>query len=279
MTKDTGITSLYPSVADPEEERLQAEAKAAVMKRLNVSDTPTPLQSAADRLSEFDSGTTHITFKPDFYKTTKTKKELEKEKFKKYMEKEYGDEAIKKDVLKKVQKNKQAGKGPYEGMSTANIIVAEDVKDKAKAKLAALKNFGIEESSTKVAGYPKEPSIQQQVINYSPTKVPQKNKKILPIKGGVTVDPKHPDGFRLTEDEDIYRHYGDTPVRYIEEIMYKYEDDAPTPKETIKKFNGMDKSSFPSNPTQKKLLTKYENIYSKLNPAQKRQLVSISRKK
>jgi hypothetical protein len=41
----------------------------------------------------------------------------------------------------------------------------------------------------------------------------------------------------------------------------------------------MDKSSFPSNPTQKKLLTKYENIYSKLNPAQKRQLVSISRKK
>jgi len=98
-------------------------------------------------------------------------------------------------------------------------------------------------------------------------------------KDKVTVDPKHPDGFRLTEDEDLYRHYGDIPVRYIQEIMYKYENDAPAPTETVKKFNGYDKSSYPSDPTQKKLLSKYENIYNKLNPVQKRQLVAIQRKK
>ena len=69
MTRDKGIRSLLPPVVDPKEEQLQAEAKAAVMKRLNVSDTPLP--SAADSLTEFDNGTPHITFNPDFYKNIK----------------------------------------------------------------------------------------------------------------------------------------------------------------------------------------------------------------
>ena len=88
-------------------------------------------------------------------KAIKTKQEIKKEEFDRYMDKEYGHEAIKKDILKQIYQNKKNKKDPYDGMSTASIMVAEIIKDKAKSQLAAMK----------------EPSIARQVINYIPNKI------------------------------------------------------------------------------------------------------------
>ena len=140
MTRDRGIRSLLPPVVDPEEEQLQAEAKAAVMKRLDVQ--PQVLPAAMDRLDTLESIDRNITFRPEFFKNVKSKKQLEDEKFKRDFERDYGDKAIKKDVLNKINKNKRAGKGAYEGLQTHDIVIAEN-----------------------------EPSIQRQVINYSPKKI------------------------------------------------------------------------------------------------------------
>ena len=241
MTRDTGIRSLLAPVVDPDDVRKQAEAKAAVMKRLNVTDTPTTLPAAVDRISDISSS---LIFKPDFFKPTETKKqsneEIKKEKFDRYMDKEYGHEAIKKDVLKQVYQNKKAGKAPYENMSTSSIIVAETVKDAAKAELARLKG-------------------------------PAKNKKILPIE----VDPTHPDGFFFKNDEDVYNVYKDDPTRYIEEISRKYEG---TPiKSAVKPFDSMNKDSFPSN--QQAALASYGKAYDRLTPQQKKQVENSKKKK
>ena len=63
MTRDTGIRSLLLPVVDPEDERKQAEAKAAVMQRLNVTDTPSTLPAAVDRLTDLSNS---IIFKPSW---------------------------------------------------------------------------------------------------------------------------------------------------------------------------------------------------------------------
>ena len=169
-----GITSLIPSDKMEDELQMEREARAAVAKRLNLPSLDLP--AARNELPSMPT----ITFKSDFLQPIKSKEEIKKEKFDRYMDKEYGHEAIKKDVLKQVYQNKKAGKAPYENMSTSSIIVAETVKDAAKAKLAKLKG----------------PSIEQQVINYSPVKVQPKNQKnFRGLKGGITVDSEHPDGF------------------------------------------------------------------------------------
>jgi len=237
MTRDTGIRSLLLPVVDPEDERKQAEAKAAVMQRLNVTDTPSTLPAAVDRLTDLSNS---IIFKPSFYEPTiKKKEEIKKEKFDRYMDKEYGHEAIKKHVLKEVYQNKKAGRAPYENMSTSSIIVAETVKDAAKAELAKLKG-------------------------------PPKNKKILPIE----VDPSHPDGFFFKNDEDVYSVYKDDPTRYVEEISRKYEG---TPiKSAVKPFDSMNSDTFPSN--QQAALASYGRAYNRLTPLQKKQVENGKKK-
>ena len=237
MTRDTGIRSLLLPVDDPEDERMQAEAKAAVMQRLNVTDTPSTLPAAVDRLTDLSNS---IIFKPSFYEPTiKKKEEIKKEKFDRYMDKEYGHEAIKKHVLKEVYQNKKAGRAPYENMSTSSIIVAETVKDAAKAELAKLKG-------------------------------PPKNKKILPIE----VDPSHPDGFFFKNDEDVYSVYKDDPTRYVEEISRKYEG---TPiKSAVKPFDSMNSDTFPSN--QQAALASYGRAYNRLTPLQKKQVENGKKK-
>ncbi|MBT7880816.1 MAG: hypothetical protein HN624_00015 [Flavobacteriaceae bacterium] len=97
-------------------------------------------------------------------KAIKTKQEIKKEEFDRYMDKEYGHEAIKKDILKQIYQNKKNKKDPYDGMSTASIMVAEIIKDKAKSQLAAMKEPSI-------ARQVREPSIARQVINYIPNKI------------------------------------------------------------------------------------------------------------
>ena len=98
-------------------------------------------------------------------------------------------------------------------------------------------------------------------------------------KEEVILDPKHPDGFRFTEDNDLYKNYGDTPVRYVQEIRYKYKD-GPVPTDSVvKTFDGADASTFPSDPEQKKALAKYQMTYNKLSPLQKKQLETLQKRK
>ena len=255
-----GITSLIPADKMEDELQLEREAKAAVAKRLNIPSLDLP--AARNELPSMAPMPT-ITFKSDFLQPMKSKEEIKKEKFDRYMDKEYGHEAIKKDVLKQVYQNKKAGKAPYENMSTSSIIVAETVKDAAKAKLAKLKG----------------PSIEQQVINYSPVKVPPKNQKnFRGLKGGITVDAEHPDGFRINDDADIYDVYGKKDMlRYVQEISYKY-DGIPIEK-AVKKFDNMDPSSFPSDPKQQAALSTYGRAYDRLTPLQKKQIENNNNKK
>ena len=159
MTDKKGIRSLFAIDVLPEEQEAQDRAKETIMQRLNVK--PNELQAAEDR---YITPLPEIKFEPTFYQPTKTKEQLEEEKFKRDFEKEYGDEAIKKDILKKINANKRSGKRDYEGFSSSDMIVAEDIREKARAKLKHLQPK-------------KDPTIQQQVINYSPKKVQPKIKK------------------------------------------------------------------------------------------------------
>ncbi|MDC3208005.1 hypothetical protein OA967_01755, partial [Candidatus Pelagibacter sp.] len=119
--------------------------------------------------------------------------------------------------------------------------------------------------------------IQQQVINYSPNKIkpivkgPAKNQKnFRGLRGGITVDADHPDGFRINDDKDLYDVFGKDTNRYIQELTYKYDG---TPiKETVKKFDSMDPSSFPSDPKQQAALRSYGRAYDRLTPLQKKQI-------
>jgi len=83
---------------------------------------------------------------------------------------------------------------------------------------------------------------------------------------------KHPDGFRFLENEDLYKNFKDTPLRYVQEVMYKYKDGAAPTDSVVKTFNNLDSSTFPSDPVQKKALAKYQVMYDKLSPIQKKQL-------
>ena len=91
-------------------------------------------------------------------------------------------------------------------------------------------------------------------------------------KEEVIIDSKHPDGFRLAEDKDLYKNYGNTPVRYIQEIKYKYKEGPAPTDSVVKKFDGLDPSTFPADPEQKKALAKYQMMHDKLSPLQKQQL-------
>ena len=91
-------------------------------------------------------------------------------------------------------------------------------------------------------------------------------------KPKVIIDSKHPDGFRFLENEDLYKNFKDTPLRYVQEVMYKYKDGAAPTDSVVKTFNNLDSSTFPSDPVQKKALAKYQVMYDKLSPIQKKQL-------
>ncbi len=243
MIDDKGIRSLLPPFQTDDEIAAQEASKAAVEKRLGPT-TPKPTIN-------FDSLDQNISFGPEFYKPLKSKKQLEDEKYKRDFERDYGDKAIKKDVRNKVNKNKRAGVAPYQNMTTSEVIIAES-----------------------------EPSIQRQVINYSPKKIDTnkfENKKAANgLHGQLMVDPKHPDGFRFTDAKDLYKNYGDNPERYVEELMYLY-DDGPVPTAgVVKKFDNLDKDSYPMNQTKE--LKTYQKAFNQLTPVQKQQVLANKNK-
>jgi len=232
-TQDKGIRSMFPGVVFPSEEKEIQEARDYIKRK--VGDI-SKLQAAPSLSSEDINILSTNVYKPIIEKLPAVKSK--EEKFNEHMEKEYGPKAMGQYMRKKEFANRKAGKAPYENFSSSEIIVAEDIKDKAKRRLQKLKEYGIEESSIKQPDYPKVSNQQILRNNINGKLTPAERRKNLynkkydlpkqydVKKDKITVDPKHPDGFRLTNDEDLYRHYGDTPVRYIQEIMYKY-DDAP----------------------------------------------------
>lgn len=66
------------------------------------------------------------------------KRELEEKRFNENFEKQYGDKAIGQHIRKKEYANKKAGRAPYQDFSSSDIIVAEDLKEKAANKLKAM---------------------------------------------------------------------------------------------------------------------------------------------
>jgi len=103
--------------------------------------------------------------------------------------------------------------------------------------------------------------------------IKQKIKKILPIN----VDPAHPDGFTFKNDMDTYDQYKDQPIRYMQEIAYKYDRTPVT--ETVKTYNHMDRDSYPSNPNQQAALRSYGKAFDRLTPLQKKQIANGQKKK
>jgi hypothetical protein len=101
--------------------------------------------------------------------------------------------------------------------------------------------------------------------------VKQKIKKILPIN----VDPAHPDGFTFKNDMDTYDQYKDQPIRYMQEIAYKYDRTPVT--ETVKTYNHMDRDSYPSNPNQQAALRSYGRAFNRLTPLQKKQIATAQK--
>ena len=76
------------------------------------------------------------------------------------MKDEYGEKALEKDVRAKIYKNKKAGKGEYEDFATHDVIIAENMRDRARKQIKAqakqtddLMLKAIRNSSTPVPGY------------------------------------------------------------------------------------------------------------------------------
>ena len=122
----------------------------------------------------------------------------------------------------------------------------------------------------KFADHIKDSAINQ--INKAKM-VKRKIKKILPIN----VDPAHPDGFTFKNDMDTYDQYKDQPIRYMQEIAYKYDRTPVT--ETVKTYNHMDRDSYPSNPNQQAALRSYGKAFDRLTPLQKKQIANGQKKK
>ena len=80
----------------------------------------------------------------------------EDKKFNEEFEKEYSDKTIEQDIRSKENKNRVAGKAPYENFTQSQIIVAEHAKNKAKKKLKALmtpvkRNNEVDDISEKIS--------------------------------------------------------------------------------------------------------------------------------
>ena len=145
--RDKGIRAIIPGIVFAEEEAQDQKEKQAAKDYIRQKlGAPLELQAAEDR---YITPIPETKFESTFYQPTKTKEQLKEEKFKKDFEKEYGHEAIKKDILKNINANKRAGKRDYEGFSSSDIIVAEDIRDKARAKLKHIHNKLAEKETPK----------------------------------------------------------------------------------------------------------------------------------
>ena len=286
MTKDIGIRALIPGVVTASEEKEIQDAREYIRKKLGVRNelraAPTTLVS--DYLAPTVTVKLPAETKDEYGYTPSQNKEIEKQ--------------LTKDTSK--------SKGAWKAFVARNERAEKEKKDnelrrkkqlmrswglskeqqKQKDHYKKMVDFGIDNSNVKYVGsrqhlYDDWDKPEKKNPPISPTlfqdTLPGKNIKNF-SKEKFIIDSKHPDGFRLENDMDLYKNYGDTPVRYIQEIKYKYDGgDAPTDS-VVKTFDGADASTFPSDPAQKKALAKYQVMYDKLSPLQKKQLDTKNKK-
>ena len=286
MTKDIGIRALIPGVVTASEEKEIQDAREYIRKKLGIRNelqaAPTTLIS--DYLAPLVTVKLPAETKDEYGYTPSQNKEIEKQ--------------LTKDTSK--------SKGAWKAFVARNERAEKEKKDnelrrkkqlmrswglskeqqKQKDHYKKMVDFGIDNSNVKYVGsrqhlYDDWDKPEKKNPPISPTlfqdTLPGKNIKNF-SKEKFIIDSKHPDGFRLENDMDLYKNYGDTPVRYIQEIKYKYDGgDAPTDS-VVKTFDGADASTFPSDPAQKKALAKYQVMYDKLSPLQKKQLDTKNKK-
>jgi|TARA_R100001530_G_scaffold66486_2_gene47550 hypothetical protein len=256
MIDDKGIRNLVPGVVLPDEQKEIDDARKYIRNKLGPIEK---LPAASNELIS-DYLPTRIVeklpvveIKDEFGFTKKENKEIEE-----YLTRDTSKSKGMWNAFTKADKDKNRPKN----------VSALDYTEQMKKKHGSydkyykgLEKFGIEESQVKHPDYPK---ISDQPILRNNINAANKTK--------VIIDSKHPDGFRFLENEDLYKNFKDTPLRYVQEVMYKYKDGAAPTDSVVKTFNNLDSSTFPSDPVQKKALAKYQVMYDKLSPIQKKQL-------
>ena len=250
--EDKGIRALVPGVVLPEEQKEIEEAREYIKRKIGpISE----LRAAPSLSTNLHKAIIELPAqeKNEFGFTKKENKEIEK-----YLTRDTSKSKGMWNAFTKADKDKNRPKN----------VSALDYTEQMKKKHGSydkyykgLEKFGIEESQVKHPDYPK---ISDQPILRNNINAANKTK--------VIIDSKHPDGFRFLENEDLYKNFKDTPLRYVQEVMYKYKDGAAPTDSVVKTFNNLDSSTFPSDPVQKKALAKYQVMYDKLSPIQKKQL-------
>jgi len=294
MIKDKGIRGLIPGVVLPSEQKEKQEAREYIRRKIGVRKE---LPAAPTLISDYLHPTVTLKLpaetKDEFGYTPSQNKEIEKQltrptpppglwkNFVKYS-KETNDPAIAANKALIESRRQQQLKRSW-GL--------DKEKQKQKEHYKKMVDFGIDNSSVKFTGSrqhlyddwdkpekknpPISPTLFQDALPGKNIKNFQKNN----LKSAVIIDSKHPDGFRLAEDNDLYKNYSDTPVRYVQEMKYKYKDGGVPTDSVVKTFDGADASTFPSDPMQKKALAKYQLMYDKLSPLQKKQLETTQKLK
>ena len=251
MTERKGIRALVPPFVLPEEEQEMLKARAAVMKKIDAA----PNLPAAPTLSSSDvSFLSSSLHKPIIEKLPDEVKD--EDGFTPSMNRELHAYLTRPDP-----KIKETPKETWNRLD----------KNEKRRQQQLVKSWGLE----------KDPSINPAIFknNINNKKNVYQPKKNFLKKVEIEVDAKHPDGFRLTKDEDLYKYYGKEPLRYVQEIGYKYDGTPIT--ETVKEFSHYDKTSYPSNytPSQKNHIKMYQNIYDDLTPQQRKQVDFARRSK
>ena len=256
MIDDKGIRNLVPGVVLPDEQKEIDDARKYIRNKLGPIEK---LPAASNELIS-DYLPTRIVeklpvveIKDEFGFTKKENKKIEE-----YLTR---DRSKSKGAWQAFVK---ASDDPQKPKNVHAVEYMEQMKKKHGSYdkyYKGLEKFGIEESQVKHPDYPK---ISDQPILRNNINAANKTK--------VIIDSKHPDGFRFLENEDLYKNFKDTPLRYVQEVMYKYKDGAAPTDSVVKTFNNLDSSTFPSDPVQKKALAKYQVMYDKLSPIQKKQL-------
>ena len=256
MTKDIGIRALIPGVVTASEEQEIQDAREYIRKKLGVRNelraAPTTLIS--DYLPPSLSVKLPAETKNEFGYTPSEEKVIEKQ----------------------MVKDTSKSKGAWKKFVSDNAI-AEKKDNELRRKKQLMRSWGLDKKTNDGVKYV---GLRQHLYDdYPKVSNPPILRNNINKKEEVILDPKHPDGFRFAQDNDLYKNYGDTPVRYIQEIRYKYDGAAAPTDSVVKTFDGADSSTFPSNPDQKKALAKYQVVYDKLSPLQKKQLETTQKLK
>ena len=197
MTIDKGLRSFFPGVRTPDEIKEQEDARAAIRAKLNK------LQAA--NLDSEDLPPINV----EVNLPAKTKK-------KGFSQKEFENYIATRPSAKE-------SKGAWAKFKSDNAIaVKKDQELKRIEQKKKLFNHHKLENS----------KILLNNINLKKWDAP---KKLDGFQGPLVVDPKHPDGIKLTNEHDMYDLYKDDPVRYLEEVKYLFEKDSNPPTDRIRK--------------------------------------------